>query len=203
MALPNSEKRFNLKSFIEYLINNNLPSLIVSILAFAVSIIGTLIIPLCKSRKEKKQLQQELVNFKKMLVKEYLKEFTDLVDIIRETKSYLLSDVALQLEGISGKKTVRLKYMLENELIYISSQNQFKLIRMAEFTMAYFTTTQKILDTHSFNLDKSKSEALKAEELKRLTDTYLLKIEKYANLETDYLVSEKEMEEIEDKIRYA
>lgn len=190
-----------MKSFIEYLISNNLPSLIVSVLAFIVSITGTLIIPWRKDKKEKKQLQHELDNFKNMLVEEYLKEFTELVDKVRDTKSYLLSDAATQLEIISGKKTVRLKYMLENELIYLSSENQFKLIRMTQFTMAYFANTQKILNVYSFNSNENKGEELKVEELNKLTDAYLLKIEKYANLETDYLVSEKEMKKIEDKIR--
>lgn len=192
-----------MKFFFEYLINNNLPSLIVSVLAFIVSITGTLIIPWCKDEKEKEQLQQELDNFKKMLVEEYLEEFTELIDEIFETKSYLLSDVASQLEEISGKKTKRLKYMLENELIYLSSKNQFKLIRMAEFTMAYFTNTQKILEVYSPNLDRSKSEELKIKELKRLADNYLSKVEEYANLETDYLVSEDKMERIKKKIRSA
>jgi len=187
--------------FFEYLINNNLPSLIVSILAFIVSITGTLVIPWCKDEKEKEQLQQELDKFKKMLVEEYLEEFTELIDEIFETKSYLLSDVASQLEEISGKKTKRLKYMLENELIYLSSKNQFKLMRMTEFTMAYFTNTQKILEVYSPNLDRSKSEEIKIKELKKLTDNYHLKIEEYANLETDYLVSEDKMERIKKKIR--
>lgn len=190
-----------MRIFFEYLINNNLPSLIVSILAFIVSITGTLVIPWCKDEKEKEQLQQELDKFKKMLVEEYLEEFTELIDEIFETKSYLLSDVASQLEEISGKKTKRLKYMLENELIYLSSKNQFKLMRMTEFTMAYFTNTQKILEVYSPNLDRSKSEEIKIKELKKLTDNYHLKIEEYANLETDYLVSEDKMERIKKKIR--
>lgn len=190
-----------MRIFFEYLINNNLPSLIVSILAFIVSITGTLVIPWCKDEKEKEQLQQELDKLKKMLVEEYLEEFTELIDEIFETKSYLLSDVASQLEEISGKKTKRLKYMLENELIYLSSKNQFKLMRMTEFTMAYFTNTQKILEVYSPNLDRSKSEEIKIKELKKLTDNYHLKIEEYANLETDYLVSEDKMERIKKKIR--
>lgn len=60
-----------MRIFFEYLINNNLPSLIVSILAFIVSITGTLVIPWCKDEKEKEQLQQELDKLKKMLVEEY------------------------------------------------------------------------------------------------------------------------------------
>ena len=72
---------------------------------------------------------------------------------------------------------------------------------MAEFTMAYFTNTQKILEVYSPNIDRSKSEELKIKELKRLTGNYLSKIEEYANLEIDYLVSEDKMERIKKKIK--
>lgn len=201
MTLSNSEKRFKLKSFIEYLINNNLPSLIVSILAFAVSIIGTLIIPWCKERRNNKKLKNELDNFRGMLENEYTNELNKEIDKSSQDSSTFNE---VKIKYILAKSD-KLRYMKENELIYVTSENQIKLIRLVEFTLTYYQDISSILSiypTPSANEENLKEiDKLKINALVSLKKLYLKNIKKYVNFEIDFITSGNETYEFLKNIK--
>lgn len=129
---------------------------IVSIFALLISIAGTILIPWQKNKRKQKRLERELDNYKDMLEREYIKEFNDTIDYHHTRKSYELYakdttsdeyyETIRDFKDKCNDKAVRLEYKLEEELTHLSSENQFKMVRMTQFTLMYFSTCLIILD---------------------------------------------------------
>lgn len=176
-------------------------SAVVSLIALVVSITGTLIIPLWNQRKKDKQLKNEIKKFQQMIETEYVSDLNQEIDNLIQGSSNF-SQQKFNSKFIDNNLK-RLQYMLVNELIFVTSENQFKLIRMVEFTKMYYKNVDNIVKLYGIPEESNKADTLKIKALVKIKILYKDKLEKYANLETDVLISNNELVEIQNEIRNA
>ena len=145
---------------------------------FATAIIIPLSSFLYKSYRKKKDL--ELV--KKMIFKEYI----DLFD--HETEE-LSTETYVKYLGKVRDKQESLKRLLENEIKFMNSENQFKIIRMIEYTRMYLDALERKLNVYSligpFNQIGEMAVANIPSDVKDMNKAYKMTLNDYIILERD------------------
>lgn len=132
----------------------------------------------------------ELRKIKEMLFKEYINPLDELTNELNRTTE---SEYRTELRLIHK----RMDYLLENEIKYMSSDNQFEIIRMIEYTKMYLFQLNEILKEYTFHdttpviTDEIQD---KQPEMKELTTKYKNTINAYKDLKRDYLVKEKDLQ---------
>lgn len=120
-----------------------------------------------------------------MLFEEYVNPLVKLTDKLDSKRKENYKKEVLRI-------IKRLNYVLENEIAYLNSENQFKIIRMIEYTKSYLANIHKILTDYTYQ----SMQAVANEEdmiqdrtkIKELTKHYKDTIDKYSSLEIDQLV---------------
>lgn len=157
----------------------------VETLNFMLGAIVALIFPLINLSFKSFKKWNELRKIKKMLFEEYvnpLEKCTEKLDF-KGKENY-------QKEVFRIIK--RLNYVLENEIAYLNSENQFKIIRMIEYTKSYLANIHKILMGYTYqSIHAAANEEDMIQDrtkIKELTKHYKDTIDKYSSLEIDQLV---------------
>jgi hypothetical protein len=142
----------------------------------------TLIIPAINKVYHHCKNKHQFDDFKNMIDKEYIKPIEDLVG---NYKSYEMNTEKSKIQD----KLKKLDYLLENEIVYLNTDNKFKIIRLIEYTKFCFKKLIEVSDeygysplTASYNSDKDKE---KVKKLNKVVQEYKNTREKYINLEID------------------
>jgi len=150
--------------------------------------ITTLIIPGCIKIYQVCRDKNQFDKFKKMIDEEYIKPIEN---TIKDYHSYIENPPREEIEN----KSKKLDYLLKNEINYLNSNNQFKIIRLIEYTKCCFRELNNVSiyygfkapdDSYDFKEDKEKSI-----ELKNIVQKYKDTREKYIKLEIDNFPLEK------------
>ena len=142
----------------------------------------TLIIPATNKFYHHCKNKHQFNDFKKMIDKEYIKPIEDIVE---NYKSYDMNPEKSKIQD----KVKKLDYLLKNEIVYLNTDNKFKIIRLIEYTKICFIKLIKISEeygysplTASYNSDEDKE---KVKKLNKVVQEYKNTREKYINLEID------------------
>lgn len=179
---------------------------ILSFIALIVSIGGSFYIPWKTKHNKNKRLEEELNNFKNILKNDYVGHLFIEIDKVVNGRT---DRTRAQVQEMVRQDSYRLGKLKENELIYVTSDNQFKLIRMAEFAKTYLDKSQEVMKftpasyiSNEENTDMVKVREMRLNGLLKLRQLYESKLEKYANLEVDSLIDREEYEKMRNQIKY-
>jgi len=126
---------------------------------------------------------KDLKKVKKMILSEYIDPIDELTDT--------LSAETYDSYSARTKYTIqRLEYLLNKEVKYMNSENQFAIIRLIEYTKMYLTGVIDTLNTYTFvspepNVYRSEEIERKVPEIKNMTQKYKQTINDYINLKID------------------
>ena len=112
-------------------------STIIALSSLAVSIIGTLLVPYISNLYKNHRLKAEFKRFEELIKTEYLEEMNHFVDMYSDRTS---DDFNVFLKEVQ----IRLERLKQEEILYINSENQFKMIRLIELVKQYFKIMGKI-----------------------------------------------------------
>lgn len=144
--------------------------------------ITTLIIPACIKFYQVRRDKHQFDKFKEMIDEEYIKPIEN---TIKDYHSYIENPPREEIEN----KIKKLDYLLKNEINYLNSNNQFKIIRLIEYTKSCFSKLNKASIDYGFRApDDScdfKEDKEKSIELKNIVQKYKDTREKYIKLEID------------------
>lgn len=154
------------------------------LLGFILGILGQVALSKIKESKDKKEFKK----FEEMITKEYINPYHELSeDYFGEVNSVSNSD----LRALMVTLTKRINHLKEEEIHFLKIDNQFKMIRLIEFTKGYFQQSVEILNTYSFQYPNATQEDYANEKethrkkIEKLRTKYTNKKEKYLNLEVD------------------
>lgn len=144
--------------------------------------ITTLILPACIKIYQVCRSKCQFYKFKKMIDKEYIKPIENIIE------NYHFYSKNPPSEEIT-KKCEKLNYLLSNEINYLNSNNQFKIIRLIEYTKICFSKLNGISKSYDFKpmtaSSDFKEDKEKSEKLKNIVQKYKNTREKYIRLEID------------------
>ena len=144
--------------------------------------ITTLIIPACIKIYQICRDKCQFYKFKKMIDEEYIKPIEN---IIKDYHSYGKNPPSKEI----AEKTKKLDYLLKNEINYLNSSNQFKIIRLIEYTKFCFSKLIKVSNSYGFKSmapsSDLKEDKEKSEKLKNIVQKYKDTRERYIKLEID------------------
>lgn len=114
-----------------------------TVVGFILGVVGTQISSFIKWSKSKKEFKL----FNEMIQKEYVAPIRSALE-----KFYNDSDMYLtnEIENALGDNVKRLNYLKNEEINYLNSSNQFKMIRLIEFTSSYFCQIKGALQLIGF-----------------------------------------------------
>ena len=154
------------------------------LLGFFLGVLGQVALSKIKESKDKKEFKK----FEEMITKEYVNPYHELSeDYFGGVNSVSNTD----LTGFLVTLTKRINYLKEEEIHFLKSDNQFKMIRLVEFTKVYFHQSLETLNTYSFQPpnatqeDRDKDRETHRDKIEELGIKYASKKEKYLNLEID------------------
>ena len=142
-----------------------------------------------KRRKKKKDIK-EFNSFDSMIMNDYIIPIDNLLEEYFSARNP--DDVSLIKRRIKDV-IERLEYLKENEIYFIKTDNQFKMIRLIEFTKSYFYQINEALDYYSFtqptaNRKEYKRDTITHEKkVKKIQENYSKKKSNYLNLKLDQL----------------
>ena len=114
--------------------------------------------------------------------REYIKPIEN---IIKDYHSYGKNPPSKEI----AEKTKKLDYLLKNEINYLNSSNQFKIIRLIEYTKFCFSKLIKVSNSYGFKSmapsSDLKEDKEKSEKLKNIVQKYKDTRERYIKLEID------------------
>lgn len=162
-----------------------------SIVSIVIAVIGTILVPILlpyfQNKKKQNQLDSEMIR----------KEYTQKIDDIIE--GYTFSTDQIFINEIESKID-KLDKLENKELVYLTSENQFEMIRLVEFVKIYFEFAKdiakikqnqiKILNNDSSDkLQEVKEEVVKIKQngLKNIKKEFHDKKNNYIKLETNNL----------------
>lgn len=144
--------------------------------------ITTLIIPACIKIYQVCRDKYQFCKFKKMIDKEYIKPIEN---TIKDYHSYIENPPRKEIEN----KSKKLDYLLKNEINYLKSNNQFKIIRLIEYTKSCFCALNNVSNDYGFKAPNDpydfKKDKETSIELKNIVQKYKDTREKYIKLEID------------------
>lgn len=144
--------------------------------------ITTLIIPACIKIYQVCRDKYQFYKFKKMIDEEYIKPTEN---IIKNYHSYSKNPPSKEIT----EKCEKLDYLLKNEINYLNSNNQFKIIRLIEYTKFCFSKLIKVSNSYGFKpmtaSSDFKEDKEKSIKLKNIVQKYKDTREKYIKLEID------------------
>ncbi len=179
----------------------------IALSSLAVSVIGTLAIPYMNSLYKKYKLKVEFEKFEELIHTEYIEKMNRSIDTYSDRTS---NDFRIFLKEVQ----VRLKKLKQEEILYINSENQFKMIRLIELVKQYFEIMSKVeyfreqtiegmIEQHNKHIEWKKKEFKKIQNIYNEVKTDYLELRKdnlILNL-NDYLsLRHSEFHEISDMI---
>ncbi|WP_192982503.1 hypothetical protein [Marinilactibacillus psychrotolerans] len=182
-------------------------STMIALSSLAVSVIGTLAIPYMNSLYKKYKLKVEFEKFEELIHTEYIEKMNRSIDTYSDRTS---NDFRIFLKEVQ----VRLKKLKQEEILYINSENQFKMIRLIELVKQYFEIMSKVeyfreqtiegmIEQHNKHIEWKKKEFKKIQNIYNEVKTDYLELRKdnlILNL-NDYLsLRHSEFHEISDMI---
>ena len=154
------------------------------VLGFLLGILGQFALSQIKESKDKKEFKK----FEEMIKKEYINPYHEL------SESYFGGVNSISnndLRTLILTLTKRINHLKEEEIRFLKNDNQFKMIRLIEFTKGYFQKSIEILNTYSFKYPNATREDYDNEKethrkkIEKLRTKYTNEKEKYLNLEVD------------------
>lgn len=177
-------------------------------ISLIVSIVGTIIIPLIYSLIKLYLLKRELKSFERLVQEDYIKEVDDLIEKYGYDSDPILNDEI-------NSKLLRISFLKNEELIYLNTTNQFKMIRLIELVRSYLKNIKDITEIYFFrqpfpSLDEQEQEAIKYEKSINIKKNALLTLKTafhdnkrdYVLLKKDHLITDTNqfLDEIRNKI---
>lgn len=166
----------------------------IAIISVVVAIVGTLIMPYVVYKFKIYKLNEEMKDFEKLIAEMYIKDLNNLIE------NYDL-DSDVKIKKCIDDKIAKLSYLKSEELIHLNSDNQFKMIRLVEFTKAYIKNISDVINMHGIlqpfhseeteiaeNIKISKVFDLKEKALTLLKQGYENNKTDYTELRKDYLI---------------
>jgi len=164
-------------------------SLTISGLSLIISIIGTIVIPYRQNKGKQKFLKNEMENFKRLMNHDYIIPLDELIE----------SADSETINKFVKNKITKLNYLKTSEINYLTSENQFNIIRLIELVKSYYKLTSEITKMHTFmpssNAENEKHNKIanrvsniQKSELKILKEKFHENKEKYISLQRDSLV---------------
>lgn len=153
-------------------------------IGFLLGILGQFVSSKTKEHKDKKEFKR----FNKMITKEYVEPYHSLSDLYFNAGDSSTKDDLINTLAESVRK---LGYLKEEELRFLKSDNQFRMIRLIEFTKIYFNQSLEVFKKYSFQdptanrEDYDKEKEVHRENVNELRKKYSEQKEKYLNLEVD------------------
>ena len=153
---------------------------------FLVGFLTAIFIPLSSFLYNHYKNKKELEEVRNMIFKEY-------VDPIDQKVEELSYETYYDFSSLIDKKEEGLKRLLENEIKFMNSENQFKIIRMIEYTKMYLYLSDRKLIIYTYvNNPLAPIENVVVSnipsDLRDLTKAYKITLDDYINLKRDRLV---------------
>ena len=153
---------------------------------FLVGFLTAIFIPLSSFLYNCYKNKKELNEVKIMIFKEY-------VDTIDQYIEGLNQETSTDLTNLLRKKKASLNSLLENEIKFMNSENQFKIIRMIEYTNMYLELAENKMIIYSYvnnPFSPIENEVVSniPSDLRDLTKAYKITLDDYINLKRDRLV---------------
>lgn len=155
-------------------------------ISLIVSIVGTILIPLIYTLIKIYLLKRELKSFEKLVEEDYIKKIDQLVEEYGYDSDRILNDEI-------NNKLQRIGLLKTEELIYLNSTNQFKMIRSVELVKSYLKNIKDITEIYFFRQpfpspDVEAEEALKYEKTIKIKKEALVTLKSaYHNNKRDYI----------------
>jgi len=155
---------------------------------FLLGILGQFASAKIKERKDRKEFE----GFNEMITTEYVEPYRKL------SEGYFNEDASVsngEVTAYLSKSITSLTYLKTEEISFLKTDNQFKMIRLIEFTKSYFRESQRILNEYSFQSPlpgpKDSDKEMHREKIDKLEEEYKNKKEKYLNLKAEKLSAVK------------
>lgn len=171
-------------------------SFFTTLLGFILGLMSQLILSKIKESKKNKKDNEEFRVFKEMISTVYIKPFHE------ELEKYSLESnrtTYSELIPYTTSAEKRLIFLKEEEISFLKSDNQFKMVRLIEFTKTYFKEARRVLNFYTFkpldanNEDYDKDKDIQLENIRILKLSYEKNKNDYMNLKTDLLLLEDEL----------
>ncbi|MDT2814350.1 hypothetical protein P7H75_05785 [Vagococcus carniphilus] len=152
-------------------------------------IVSSLIIPVITSTVKyfnNKKSKKEFIN---LIRKEYVEPLTS-----SYVKTYSAEQYKERLKGEIGEVIKRLEYLKKNELIYLTTENQFYFLRVVEYTLSLQKHIQDIADEYEFTdttikePDYHKTKLVRNKVMDEI-QSYEKNVKKYAELKLNSFIS--------------
>lgn len=136
-------------------------------------------------------------NFDEMIDKSYINSFHKLLDkYSKETNFKKKIKIEEEIKKHIKKNVERLNYLKEEEISFLNTDNQFKIVRLIEFTKSYFKVSEDALTYYSFHSpddteeDYNKDYEERKKIIIKVKKSYKKNKKDYLNLKTDFLLKD-------------
>lgn len=176
-------------------------SFFTTLLGFILGLMSQLILSKIKENKKNKKDNEEFRVFKEMISNVYIKPFHE------ELEKYSLESDRTTYSKLIPYTTSaenRLIFLKEEEISFLKSDNQFKMVRLIEFTKTYFKEARRVLNFYTFkpldanNEDYDKDKDIQLKNIRILKLSYEKNKNDYMNLKTDLLLLKDELIKIQN-----
>lgn len=167
-----------------------------TLFGFILGLASQLILSKWQKRTKEKKDKEEFDIFEKMISDGYVTPFHNILEEYSEVSGY---NKYSELRGYAKSAQTRLNFLKEQEVIFLKSDNQFKMVRLIEFTKTYFKEAGGILSFYTFKpLDASakdyeKDKKIQEANIKVLKASYEKNKKSYVELKTDILFLQKDL----------
>lgn len=161
----------------------------VDIINVLIGAISALLIPTVTFFYRSHKKRSDFKKVKKMIFSEYISPIEELTDTLT-AKTYAIYSATIMYTS------QRLDYLLNDEVKYMNSENQFAIIRLIEYTKIYLKAVSDILNAYTFvgpepSASHSEEVEKKGPKIKIITQKYKQTIDDYINLKIDRFPKDK------------
>lgn len=171
-------------------------SFFTTLLGFILGLSSQIILSKIQGNRKKKKDEAEFSIFEEMIWKDYVTPFHKILEDY--SKGSGRSEYS-KLTGYTKSAENRLIFLKEQEITFLNSDNQFKMVRLIEFTKTYFKEARGVLNFYTFKpLNASaeeydKDKKIQEKNIEILKTSYEKNRENYMDLKTDILFLQEDL----------
>jgi len=171
-------------------------SFFTTLLGFILGLSSQIILSKMQENRKKKKDEAEFSIFEEMIWNDYVTPFHKILEDYSKGSGRLEYS---KLTGYTKSVENRLIFLKEQEITFLNSDNQFKMVRLIEFTKTYFKEVRIVLNFYTFKpLNASaeeydKDKKIQEKNIEILKVSYEKNREKYMDLKTDILFLQEDL----------